>query len=132
MKIYDVEVKSGESIKKVVSDYILERGWENVYLMGAIGSVIECVFTSPVENQMPLRTVRIPCRDAAELVSFTGEVMTRERMDPALREVYQDKESPLFVHIHASAATAGGHVVGGGLAEGKAFRSVRVFMTPLE
>ena len=132
MKIYDIEVKSGESIKKVITDYILAKGWENVYLMGAIGSVIDCEFTSPIENEMPLKTVLIPCHDAAELVIFVGEVMKRERMDPSLQAVYKDKESPLFIHIHASAATAGGHVIGGGLSDGKAFRSVRVFMTPLE
>ena len=52
--------------------------------------------------------------------------------DPALLEVYPDKVSPLIVHIHASCATAGGHVAGGGLRAGKAFRSVRIFMIPLD
>ena len=47
-------------------------------------------------------------------------------------EVYPDKVSPLIVHIHASCATAGGHVAGGGLRAGKAFRSVRIFMIPLD
>lgn len=42
MEIYEVTVRSGESIKKVVSDYILRQGWESVYLTGAIGSVIGC------------------------------------------------------------------------------------------
>ena len=50
--------------------------------------------------------------------------MKRECADPALLEVYPDKVSPLIVHIHASCATAGGHVAGGGLRAGKAFRWV--------
>ena len=63
--------------------------------------------------------------------------MKRECADPALLEVYPDKVSPLIVHIHASCATAGGHVAGGhvaggGLRAGKAFRSVRIFMIPLD
>lgn len=132
MKIYEITVKSGQRIKKVVSDYILEQGWENVYLTGAIGSVIDCEFTAPIENELPLKTSSVPCRGAAELVSFVGEVMKREKMDPALADVFPDKTSPLFVHIHASAATAGGHVIGGGLVDGSAFRAVRIFMTPLE
>ena len=69
--------------------------------------------------------------DAAELLSFTGEIMRRECVDPALLAVYPDKTSPLFVHIHASCATAGGHVMGGGMRAGRAFRAVRVFMIPL-
>lgn len=132
VKVYDLEVRSGESIKDAISAYILEKGWENVYISGAIGSVIDCSFTAPIENELPLRTASTPCRDAGELVSFVGEVMKRERMDPALAAVYKDSASPLFIHIHAGVATAGGRVMGGGLADGKAFRAVRVFMIPLE
>lgn len=131
MELYEVTVKSGESIKEVVSRYVLEQGWESVYLTGAVGSVIDCRFTTPTENELPLRTISVSSRGAAELLTFVGEVMKREKMDPELKAVYKDKISPLFVHIHASAATAGGHVIGGGLADGKAFRAVRVFMIPL-
>lgn len=131
MEIYEVTVRSGESIKKVVSDYILRQGWESVYLTGAIGSVIGCEFTFPAENKLPLKIGTVAEHDAAELVSFVGEVMKREKMDLALENVYKDKTSPLFIHIHASVAAAGGRVIGGGLTDGKAFRAVRVFMTPL-
>ena len=98
----------------------------------AIGSVIGMEFTTPIRNELPLRTSVTPFHNAAELLSFTGEIMTRDRADPALLEVYPDKVSPLIIHIHASCAAAGGHVAGGGLRAGKAFRSVRVFLVPLE
>lgn len=132
MEIFEVTVGAGESIKRVMTDFILSKGWESVYVTGAIGSVIECEFTTPVANELPLKTAVTPCHSAAELVSLVGEVMKRERMDPALQAVYRDKTSPLFVHLHASVATAGGHVIGGGLNDGKAFRAVRIFMVPLE
>ncbi len=61
------------------------------------------------------------------MLSFTGEVMTMERMDPALRGVYKG-DGPLFVHLHASVATAGAHVYGGGFHGGKAFRSLKVYL----
>jgi len=131
-ELYEVTVKSGEDIRRVLADYILEKGWESVYVIGGIGSVIDMRFTAPVENTLPLRTAATPCGGAAELVALTGEVMKRERMDPALAAVYTDTESPLFVHLHACCATAGGHMMGGGLKEGRAFRAVRIFMTPLE
>lgn len=130
-QIYEVTVQKGEDIKTVISDYILKMGWDEVYISGAIGSVIDTAFTAPIENTLPLKAGVTPCPNAAEILSFTGEVMKREKMDPALAAVYPDKTSPLFVHIHASCATAGGHVIGGGLNKGKAFRSVRVFMTPI-
>lgn len=132
MEICEVTVPGGQSIKENVTQYVLDHGWKDVYLCGAIGSVIDCSFTAPVENELPLRTGTTPCHGAAELVSLTGEIMAWERMDPALAAVYTDKTSPVFVHIHASVATAGGHVMGGGLTDGKAFRSVRVFLIPLD
>ncbi len=131
-ELFEVTVKAGEDIRQVVSDYVLSKGWHNVYVIGGVGSVIDMRFTTPVENELPLRTASTPCRDAAELVALTGEVMDRELMDPALATVYTDTSSPLFVHLHACCATAGGHMMGGGLKSGKAFRAVRVFMTPIE
>ncbi len=131
-KLYEVNIPSGGDIKQTITDYVLSMGWENVVIPCAIGSVIGMVFTAPIENELPLRTASIPCNGAAELLSFTGEIMTREKMDPALAAVYTDTESPLFVHIHASCATAGGHVSGGGLKAGRAFRAVRVFLMPLD
>ena len=81
---------------------------------------------------MPLKVGRTPCYGAAEILSFTGEVMVKEKMDPQLRQVYPDTDSPLFIHIHASCARAGGLVMGGGLWGGTAFRSLRVFLRPVE
>lgn len=131
-ELYEVTVKTGEDIRQVITDYVLEKGWESVYVIGAIGSVIDMSFTAPIENTLPLRTASTPCNGAAELVALTGEVMLRERMDPALATVYTDTTNPLFVHLHACCATAGGHMMGGGLKAGKAFRAVRVFMTPIQ
>lgn len=130
-QIYEVTVKAGEDIKTVVTDYVLEQNWENVYITGAVGSVIDMAYTTPVRDCLPLVTASQPAEGAAEVVSLTGEVMKREKMDPALQSVYKDKDCPLFVHIHISCAHRDGSVRGGGLASGKAFRSLRIFMTPL-
>ena len=130
-EIFEVTVKSGEDIRQVISDYVIEKGWQSVMIPAAIGSVIGMEFTTPIQNELPLKTAVTPCHDAAELLSFTGEIMRRECVDPALLAVYPDKTSPLFVHIHASCATAGGHVMGGGMRAGRAFRAVGVFMIPL-
>jgi len=128
----EVTVPAGADIKKVVTDFILAHGWKQVYITGAVGSVIDMAFTTPIQNHLPLKVASVPISGAGELLSMVGEIMPREMMDPDLKDVYPDKDSPLFVHIHASFATAGGHVFGGGLKAGKAFRSLRVFMVPLE
>ncbi len=130
--IYEVTVEAGQDIKEVITAYVLKQGWSSVYISGAVGSVIDMAYTTPVRDELPLKTASRAREGAAEMLSFTGEVMTRDRMDPALESVYPDKESPLFVHIHVSCAYKGGNVDGGGLAAGKAFRSLRVFMIPLE
>lgn len=130
-QIYEVTVKAGEDIKAVVTDYVLGQGWESVYITGAVGSVIGMSYTTPVRDQLPLVTASQPAEGAAEVLSLTGEVMKREKMDPALQSVYKDTECPLFVHIHISCVHRDGSVRGGGLAAGNAFRSLRIFMTPL-
>ena len=130
--IFEVTVGRGEDIKAVITGFILDHNWKNVYIMGAVGSVIDMVFTTPVQNHLPLRCQKTPVSGAAEILSMSGEVMPIEDMDPDLEDIYPYKDSPLFVHIHASCAVAGGHVYGGGLNSGRAFRSLRVFMIPLE
>ena len=145
----EVTVSAGEDIKKVVTDFILvngwkqvyvtgavgsviDNGWKQVYVTGAVGSVIDMVFTTPIQNHLPLKVVSLPVSGAGEMLSMVGEIMPREIMDPDLKDIYPDKDSPLFVHLHACIATTGGHVSGGGLKAGKAFRSLRVFILPLE
>ncbi|MEY8354503.1 PPC domain-containing DNA-binding protein [Lachnospiraceae bacterium 54-53] len=131
-ELFEVTVGRGEDIKAVITDFILEHQWKNVYITGAVGSVIDMVFTAPIQNHLPLRCGKTPVSGAAEIISMCGEVMPIECMDPDLEDIYPDKDSPLFVHIHAACATAGGHVFGGGLSGGRAFRSLRVFMVPLD
>lgn len=129
--LYDIIIPAGKEIRDTIIAYVLAKGWEEAVILGAVGSVQDMTFTAPTENELPLRTGSTPCHGAAEILSFTGEIMKREKMDPVLESVYPDKSSPLFVHVHASCASAGGHVCGGGLKSGKAFRELRVFLVPL-
>lgn len=129
--LYEVTVDRGEDIRQVLSDYILEKNWEEVFIVGAIGSIIDSAYNAPADNRIPMNLVTVECPEAAELLSFHGEVMKRERMDENLAKVYRDKTSPLFIHIHASCAAGGGAMYGGGLVKGRAFRSIRIFMIPL-
>lgn len=129
--LYEVTVQRGEDIKQVISDFVIAHGWEEVFVIGAVGSVIDTAYNAPMDNSIPMNLVETECPGAAEIVSFTGEIMKREKMDPKLEAVYPDKTNPLFVHIHASCAVSGGRVIGGGLIRGKAFRALRVFLTPI-
>ncbi|MCD8361757.1 MAG: DNA-binding protein [Lachnospiraceae bacterium] len=129
--LYEVTVPRGADILRTITAFIESKGWENVYITGAVGSVINTVYNVPIDDSIPMHLAKVQCPEAAEIVGFTGEVMKRERMDPELAKVYPDKTSPLFVHIHASCALREGRVIGGGLRGGQAFRSLRVFLTPL-
>lgn len=124
----ELTIPSGADILHSLEDFMLQNGWEEAVVVCAIGSVQDLVFATPIQNELPLRVSTFPCWGAAEILSFNGEIMLKERMDPALKDVYPVKESPLFTHIHASCARAGGQVTGGGLWGGKAFRSLRVFL----
>lgn len=128
----EVFVDQGQDIRKTIEAFVIEKGWKEVIVVNAIGSVKDLILAAPISNELPLKVGRTPCYGAAEILSFTGEVMVKEKMDPQLRQVYPDTDSPLFIHIHASCARAGGLVMGGGLWGGTAFRSLRVFLRPLE
>ncbi|WP_075579055.1 MULTISPECIES: PPC domain-containing DNA-binding protein [Acidaminococcus] len=128
----EVFIDQGQDIRKTIEAFVIEKGWKEVIVVNAIGSVKDLILAAPISNELPLKVGRTPCYGAAEILSFTGEVMVKEKMDPQLRQVYPDTDSPLFIHIHASCARAGGLVMGGGLWGGTAFRSLRVFLRPVE
>ncbi|MEG2082182.1 MAG: DUF296 domain-containing protein, partial [Oscillospiraceae bacterium] len=120
--IHELIVGRDQDIKEAISTFMLEKGWESAYISGAIGSVKELVFTTPIGMDLPIQTQSTNCTGPAELLSFIGEIMKSELMDPELSSVYKDL-GPLFIHIHASVAVTGGHVYGGGFKSGKTFRS---------
>ena len=128
----EVFIDQGQDIRKTIEAFVIEKGWKEVIVVNAIGSVKDLILAAPISNELPLKVGRTPSYGAAEILSFTGEVMVKEKMDPQLRQVYPDTDSPLFIHIHASCARAGGLVMGGGLWGGTAFRSLRVFLRPVE
>ena len=126
-QVCELIVGKDQDIKGAIEAFVLEKGWQNVYISGASGSVYGVEFTAPADGSYPPKVERTLCQGPGEMLAFTGEVMTIDRMDPALKGVYQG-EGPLFIHIHASVATAGAHVYGGGFQTGKAFRSLKVYL----
>ena len=126
-QVCELIVGKDQDIKGAIEALVLEKGWQNVYISGAIGSVYGVEFTAPADGSYPPQVERTLCQGPGEMLAFTGEEMTIDRMDPALKGVYQG-EGPLFIHIHASVATAGAHVYGGGFQTGKAFRSLKVYL----
>ena len=123
-------VPRGGDVKAAIEAFMLEKGWEKAFIHGAVGSVCNVLFTAPCDDSFPPVVERTPCAGPAEVVSFTGEVMDKSLMDPALREIYRDG-GPLFIHIHASVATAGAHVYGGGFQQGTAFRALNIYLSRL-
>ncbi|WP_320129867.1 PPC domain-containing DNA-binding protein [uncultured Sphaerochaeta sp.] len=124
-------VPAGGDIMGNILDFLAKQELKSVYIIGAIGSAKNVRIAAPVENELPLRCVEVPFHTSCEIVGFTGEVLEWEVVDKELAAMYPDKDSPLFVHIHVAAASAGGHVFGGGFRGGEAFRSLRIFMIPV-
>lgn len=131
-KIYEIVVEKNEDVKDIIEKYVLEKGWANAYISGAVGSVHHAVLKSPNSIEYPPQTSAVDCYMPSEVLSFTGEVMEKSLMPEELRAVYKEDASPLFIHIHASLATTGAHVYGGGLHEAQAFRNLKVYIQPIE
>lgn len=126
-EICELVIEKDGDIKASIAEFILGQGWESAYISGAIGSVRDVRFTTPSGMDFPPVVEVTPCVGPGEVLAFTGEIMKRELMDPALNQIYKDP-GPLFVHIHASVAVAGGHVYGGGFQQGTAFRALKVYL----
>ncbi len=126
-QVHELIIGKDQEIKSAIEAFVLEKGWQNVYISGAIGSVYGVEFTAPVDSSYPPRVERTFCQGPAEMLAFTGEVMAMDRMDPALKGIYKG-DGPLFIHIHGSVAVAGAHVYGGGFQNGRAFRSLKVYL----
>lgn len=131
-KIYEIIIEKDESVKDSIEQYVLDKGWVNAYISGAIGSVHHAVLKSPNAITYPPQASAVNCYMPSEVLSFTGEVMAKNLMPAELRAVYEENASPLFIHIHASLAATGAHVYGGGLHDAQAFRSLKVYIQPIE
>lgn len=128
-KVFEILVPRDEDVKAAIERFILQHGWEKAYISGAIGSVKDVTLTTPESMDLPPQVGKTICSGPGEILSFTGEVMKIEWMDPALKGIYRD-EGPLFIHIHASLAISGGHVYGGGFQKGSTFRSLKIYIQP--
>lgn len=127
MNTHEIIVNAGEDIKEGIERFMLEMEWPSAYISGAIGSVRDLALTTPVGLELPPKVAVTPCVGPGEVLAFTGEVMKREFMDPSLKDIYKE-DGPLFIHVHTSVATAGGHVFGGGMKYGKAFRALKIYI----
>lgn len=127
-KIYEVIVERNQDIKEVVNKFVLDKGWEEAYISGAIGSIRDVELTTPISMDFPPKVEVFSIEGPAESLTFVGEIMKIEKMDPALKEVYSTEGQDLFIHIHASIAIAGSKVYGGGFKSGKAFRKLKIYI----
>lgn len=131
MQTHEIIVGKEEDIKKTIETYLLEKGIKNAFVVGAVGSVHDLVMQAPENTEMPIKLGQFTCKLPAEVLSFSGEIMEREKMDEGMRRAYPDNGSPLFIHLHASVAVSAGHVYGGGLVSGRALRMLRIFLYEL-
>ncbi len=128
MEFAEMTVERGEDIKQSIVDYLAANKIKTALFLNAIGSAKDLVIANPEQHELPLTPSQTTFREACEVVSLSGEAMPWEECDPMLAKVFPDRDLPLFLHLHVSAAIAGGHTFSGGLWGGTAFRSLRVFM----
>lgn len=129
--MYELVINQGEDIKQAVQSFVLKNGWEDVILLGAVGSVTDVELANPATSDLPPQMEKAFVKGPCEILSFTGEVMIKEKMDDVLKKVYANSPDPLFVHIHLSCSGKDGAAFGGAMRFGRAFRSVRMFFEPV-
>lgn len=128
MKTHELLIEKDLDIRKAINGFVMERGWETAYISGAIGSVKNVCLSTPKTKELPPVLSRMLVEGPGEILAFTGEILKKENMDPVMKQIYPDDGSPLFIHIHASLAIAGGQVFGGGFQGGEVFRCLKVYI----
>jgi predicted DNA-binding protein with PD1-like motif len=126
--LVELVLGADQDIKESILSFLTDRGIEKAYLCGAVGSVKDLLLVAPSSLRLPPVLEKTFVDGPLEIVSFTGQAMLASDMDESLRAVYRDVEGRYFLHLHASAALAGGRVVGGGLWQGKTFRALSVYI----
>jgi len=129
-EIHVIRIGVNEDIIEGIKTFMHEKQWEKACILNAIGAVKELVFAVPSGMTVPPNLIQYPFEGPGELVSFVGEVMKLEAMDPILKTVYKCS-GEYFIHIHASAAIGPAVVYGGGFRAGKAFMGLSIFITRL-
>jgi len=129
-EIHVIRVGVNEDIIESIRTFIHEKQWEKACILNAIGAVKDLVFAVPAGMTVPPNLFQFPIAGPGELVSFVGEIMKVEAMDPILKTVYKCSDE-YFIHIHASAAVGAATVFGGGFRAGKAFMGLSIFITRL-
>lgn len=127
-KYVEMTVPQGGDIKQCIVDFLVSQDTRDAVIIGAVGSAKDVVVANPVEHELPLKPMSTIFHEAVEVVALNGEAMEWDRVPAALKQVYPDRNLPLFLHLHCACAMIGGHVFGGGLWGGTAFRSLRVFI----
>ena len=52
-QVCELIVGKDQDIKAAIEAFVLEKGWQNVYISGAIGSVYGLEFTTPADSSYP-------------------------------------------------------------------------------
>ena len=68
----EVFIDQGQDIRKTIEAFVIEKGWKEVIVVNAIGSVKDLILAAPISNELPLKVGRTPCYGAAEILSFTS------------------------------------------------------------
>jgi predicted DNA-binding protein with PD1-like motif len=129
--MYELVIAKGQNITETVQAFVLRHGWEDAILLGGVGSVTDVELANPATSALPPRMEKVFIQGPCEVLSLTGEVIIKEKMDEILKKVYANNPNPLFVHIHLSCSDKEGIVHGGALRSGRAFRSIRMFFEPV-
>jgi len=130
-KILELTIPAGKDIKEAIVEFVVEQQLTRSIIIGGIGSAKNLEIAAPISPELPLKTTPTLYPVAAEILSFSGEILPWEEVDSLIKNQYSQSTDPVFVHIHVSAAFAGGLVFGGGLRGGNAFRALRIFMIRL-
>lgn len=129
--VYELVIGPNQDIRQCLDAYIMQQGWKQVYISGAIGSITEVFLSAPLSAKLPPNVGITHYVGAAEVSSFVGYAYQRA-LAPA-DEIMLDPQidSPLYVHIHMSCGISGGHTYAGGFRGGTTMRAMNVFMFPL-
>lgn len=97
-----------------IREFVAEKGWQEAYVQGTIGSVIDVVLTNAAGNTLPPPVQATEVDGPFEMLSCTGEIIRQEQ--------------GYYTHIHISGSKTDATALGGGLRQANVFRQMKIYI----
>ena len=93
-QLHELVIAKDQDIKAAIEAFVLEKGWQNVYISGAIGSVYGLEFTTPADSSYPPQVERT--LNSANTALATVDIVAQQLANSDLPGILENLDQTLL------------------------------------